>query len=387
MLFRHPEVEGIVLALSPIFLLSAATAQFRAEAARRLMFGRAAACEAVAPVVGVAVAIPSALAGGGYWALVGQQLATAVTLLVLLVAITRWLPSRPRRTSGMRSFYRIGFHTLLTQLLSYTTSNIDSAIIGRSFGSATLGFYDRAFQIFRLPVIQVAGPLTRVILPVLSRSPGPLAFAARVIRLHVTMALLMGSMFVIAFGQAGPIVRTALGPGWDESVIFLQILSVGGFFQMMTFVYYWAFLAQGRTLLQLKITVWGRLIMIVLMFGGAFVGPEWVAAGGTAGLGISWLIFTIWGVPHLGVSRRKLVRQMAAPLIVLIALSAGSLISATTVTYESGLLELVVELSLTVTIAGLICVSIGPARRAVREQFSFLKTLRRRTHANYDGGR
>ena len=59
-----------------------------------------------------------------------------------------------------------------TNVVNYWGRNADNLLIGRFAGAASLGLYNRAFNLMSLPVQQVSMVLGRVMFPVLSTTPG-----------------------------------------------------------------------------------------------------------------------------------------------------------------------------------------------------------------------
>ncbi|GGM42600.1 lipopolysaccharide biosynthesis protein [Microbacterium saperdae] len=305
----------LICALSAVFVLSSLTTQYYADAAREMKFKLLAVADVVAPITGLLVAILLAVSGAGVWSLVAQQLVTLSVRLLIVAVGTRWIPRLPAR-APMRGLLTFGLSAFGVQALNYVSSSIDSVLIGRYLGPAQLGLYDRAYQLFKLPMQQIAAPLTRVALPVLARQQddmGRLNSAIR--RAHHLIILLIGAAltFLLAAGQA--VIGVFLGAGWSGATPVLSILAVGGFFQMSGYAYYWAFLATGRTTLQLKFSVVTRVLMIALILVSVQFGLLGVAAGVSLGLVLNWLVLTIWPVRAIGIEIKPLLRESVRPMV------------------------------------------------------------------------
>lgn len=320
--FGRPELVHVTQAFSIVFLLSAVTAQFRAEATRRLRFAWMAATDISAQFLALLVGVAAALGGFGYWALVLQQLTAAVVTLVMLIIASGWLPGLPRRGEPMSALLKFGGNTFGVQLINYVSGNIDNVLIGRFWGASSLGFYDRAYQLFRLPLAQVAGPMTRVALPVLSRLQEHEAYDRYLQRAQLVLTYVMGGVFFIALVLAEPIIAIMLGPGWDQSVVLFRILALGGVFQTLGHAYYWAFLSKGKTGVQLRFSIIGRSIMVALICVGVIWGPVGVAIATVVGLFVNWLLLTIFAVPKTGIDLRGLLLAALRPLVAFAGMTA-----------------------------------------------------------------
>lgn len=321
--YGEPELTKVARAMGFIFLFNSISAQFKAELSARLQFMHLALSDVVSVTIAFIVAVVMAAYGLGYWALVAQQVAIAVLTFLMLVLLSRWMPGLPDRGVPMRHLYRYGANTLGVQLITYATSNVDSILIGRYWGAASLGVYDRAFQIFRLPLQQIAAPLTKVGVPVLSKIQNEKeAFQAYVERGQTILGYGFGGAFLFVAGVAGPIVDIVLGPGWEAAKPILAILALSGVMQSMSYVYSWVFLSRALTGLQLRWSLIGRGAMIVAIGIGVIAGTAGVAVGVVVGNLINWLILTLFPMRQAGVLRLPLFLAGLRPLIALAPLAA-----------------------------------------------------------------
>lgn len=314
--YGEPQVEPVARVLAVVFVLQAAAAQYSADASRHFQFRRLAVVDVTAQALALVAAVVAASRGLGYWSLVVQQVTAAAVSFVALLVASRRAPGWPRRGTGLRSFVSFGTSTTGVQLVNYLSANVDSAVLGRTAGAAELGVYDRAYQIFRMPLQQIASPMTKVALPVLSRITDPTEFGSYVVRAQLVLTYTLAGGFALAVALAEPVLELVLGPGWGEAPALFSILAIGGVFQALGYVYYWIFLAKGATALQLRFSVVTRLLMVGLIIAGAQWQSTGVAVAVSVGLFLNWLILTLWAVPRTGVRVLPLVRTAAVPLAV-----------------------------------------------------------------------
>lgn len=333
--YQRPEVAGILRIMCFTFIFQAVLGQFRAELARNLKFPRIAISDVSSQVLGLAVAIGLAWNDYGYWALVAQQLSIALSLLVLLAITSHWWPSLPRRENGMAPLLTFAARTGGVQLLNYLTSNVDTLLVGRYYGPATTGAYSQAFQITKVPMTQIATPLTQVAVPTLSRIHGTQAFAQYVQRMQVLIGYALGGAMVAIAALATPIVQIMLGPGWDEVPPIVIALSIGGYFQALGFGYYWTFLAADLTAIQLRVALVTRPAVIGLLFVGVHYGAAGVALAGSCGLALNWLALTVFALPRSGVKVSEMMSASFRPLVVLLPMGLAAFL-ATRFTAEMG---------------------------------------------------
>jgi len=376
--YRAPDLAPIAQATSFVFLVSAMSAQPRAQLSRELKFVSLAVADVTAQALGLGAAVALALMGSGVWAIVAQQLCVATSTLVIATAASRWLPGRPGRAE-MRGLLVFGANTTGVQLVNYITSNLDSVLIGRFWGPATLGFYDRAYQLFRMPLVQLAAPLTRVALPVLSRVAVTDAFSHYVAQMLRLVSYVLSGLFVVLSVFATPVVLLMLGPGWEESVPLLRLLAVGGAIQALGYVYYWVFLATGKTGLQLRYALVTRAAMVVMLLLAAPFGVTAVAVAVLIGLLVNWLVLTLFAIPRTGLGRRFLMSVLWRPVVCSVSvLITGTAASFLVPVEQNGVWIHVVVLALVCCIVLGACLAFRGYRADVAHMIASLRLIVRR---------
>lgn len=314
--YANPLLTAVAQVIAITFVFQGLAAQFRAELIRGMRYGTVAIVDVVAAAAGAASAVLLAVGGAGYWALVWQQVTVATASALLVAILARWNPGLPRRQGRMRELFGFGANTGAVQLLTYLSANVDSILIGRFVGAASLGVYNQSYQFFKVPLQQLAAPLTMVGMPVLSRIKGDAdLFQGYVLRLQLVLVYVLGGAFCFLTSVANPLFSIFLGPGWEAVPTVFTILALGGVFQAAGYVYYWVFLAKDLTGFQLKFTIATRSAMIVLLVAGVPWGMYGVAVAGSIGLALNWLVLTIWAIPRAGLKRAPLLSALWRPLL------------------------------------------------------------------------
>jgi O-antigen/teichoic acid export membrane protein len=318
--YDAPLLVDLTQSLSVVFVINALAAQFRAELTRSMKFVRLAVVDVSAQLIALTVAIWVALSGGGYWALVAQQLAVAGGSLGVAVVLSGWLPGMPRRHQDMRRLLRFGSAAMGTQLVGYISSNADSVILGRVWGANVLGIYTRAYQLFTMPMMQLAAPMTNVALPVLSRIDDEELYLRYAVRAQVVLSYLVGGSFAVLAALAEPIVVLLFGDRWSAAAPILAILAAGGVFQAFSYLYYWVFLSKAKVGVHFACSTVGRGVMVGLILVFAQWGAPAVALASSLGLAIIWLILSFIGIPRTGIPSSALVRPTLRPLLAFLGL-------------------------------------------------------------------
>ena len=276
--YAQPELTSVTIVLAVAFALGGFGNQHAALLQRHLCFASIAVAQIASQTGYLLVAIPMAVAGFGYWSLVGGLVAQAVVLLMATVALCRWLPRRPRRGVGARGMLRFGAGVLGFDIVNYFSRNMDNVLIGRYLGAAPLGLYSRAYNLFLVPISQVREPIAQVALPALSALRGEPERYRRYAQLLLSvLALLTVPTVLLCVWEADLIVRVALGPQWMEAVPVFRILAISAIVQPVAS-------ARGLVLLSLGLSRryfrWGTanaIVNVTAFVAGLPFGIEGVA--------------------------------------------------------------------------------------------------------------
>jgi len=163
------DLAGVLRVMSPIIFIQALTVVQQALLQRSLSFKALAIRANSASVIGGAVGIIAAFAGAGVWALVLQQLATQVIALVLLWAVSGWRPGLRFSRAAVVDLYGFSRSVFLGKAGTFVQSQLDSIIIGVSFGPVAVGLYRMALRIARTIVDAFSQPVALAALPAFSR--------------------------------------------------------------------------------------------------------------------------------------------------------------------------------------------------------------------------
>lgn len=293
--YGEPDLAKVAVVVSAVFVMNGMSTQYRAALNRELRFTALAVSEVVSMGLGLIAGIGVAVAGFGVWALVVQQLVQAFAILAMTVVCGRWVPGRPTLGAEMKPLLTFGWNFGCTQLINYLSRNIDTIVIGRRFGTESLGFYNRAYQLLTLPLNQINGPATKVAFPVLSRiSDDRRKYEQFLLRGQSAILHLVACGFSFAIALAGPIVVLILGDQWSASAEIFQALAISGIIQTAAFGTYWVFLSKGLSGENLRYTLVTKALLVALVLIGSNWGVLGVAVGYSLATILSWPIGLLW---------------------------------------------------------------------------------------------
>lgn len=287
--YGEPRIAGITLVMAAAVFCLGLGIVHSGLLVRRMQFGRVAAIDAGATLVGFAAGVASAVAGAGYWALVFLYLGTAVARTAALWSFCRWRPARPKSASGehppgVREMLTYGGTYTAYKLLHHAGYNVDRVLIGYFIGANAIGFYDNAFRWSRYPQQSFSAPLLDVAVSGLSRLQddphGYRAFCRRAFA--PVFALVLPTLVFLAIDARNAIL-VLLGPQWMESVPIFRWLCLSGIAGCILSLTQWLYLSRGQTRRMLK---WA-FVATPVMIAGAVAGLHWGALGVAVGFTVA----------------------------------------------------------------------------------------------------
>jgi PST family polysaccharide transporter len=324
--YREPRVVGIALALSPIFVFAAATAQHEALLRRRMDFRALAIIDVCSMLVGVLVGVGMAKTGFGYWSLVGMPAATAVTNIVAAWTAMPWRPGFPRRGCGVRSMVRFGGYMTSVNLVNYLFRSADKILIGRRWSAGPLGLYQRAYGLLLMPIDLVNSPISGVAMAALCRVQTDLE---RLGRYFVAgYSIVASTIMPIIFSSAvfsDDIILFLLGPKWSASIDIFRFLTPAALIGALLNPFGWLWVATGRVDRQFKCgCVWSTLVVLGFWLGLGH-GPKGVALGYSLMSCLLAVPLCMYAIHETPVRLRDIAGAIQWPLIAAVLASVLSL--------------------------------------------------------------
>lgn len=283
-LFYHePRLSWITLALSINFVFGGLVVQHQALLRRQMQFRELAVRDVIAMAFSVATGIVLAIFGFGYWSLVAVPIAANLANCVLVWKICHWRPSSFQRRVGARAMLAFGSNLTAANMLTYIRGNFDNILVGRVLGSLPLGIYSKAYGLLALPIGQISGPMSTVLLPGLSRlQQNASEYAKLFIRAVRIISLTTIPIVVFSFFLARDVVLVLLGRKWLPVAPVFQLLAPAALFGAIAFAPGWLCQSLGRAQRQLHYA----LVSSVLCVAGFLIGIRW----GLLGIAVSYSI-------------------------------------------------------------------------------------------------
>jgi O-antigen/teichoic acid export membrane protein len=270
----------------------------------------------LASIASASAALAGALAGLGVWTLV---LAPLVLFSVRAVGMTIaakslvW-PSFDFRGAG--SLAKYGGVMAAGQLFWFFQSQADVFIAGRHFTPHMLGIYTTSLFLTQIFVSKFVPPLNEVAFSAYARIQHDTEAVATAFTRSVRIIMIAALPFYFGLAAtAEPLVLTALGEKWAETIPVVHLLALAMPFMTLQVLLQPACDARGRP----GIGVRNGAIGSVVLAAGFLVGVNW----GPTGLATAWIVaypvylgISLWrSLPVIGTSVGALANAIAPALL------------------------------------------------------------------------
>jgi len=310
--YKEPRLTPIISVIAASNVIAGLSVQHLSLLRRNMQFYLLSANDVIAAIVSIVIPIIMAWWGFGYWALVAKWVISPLMITVGAWMMCEWRPGLPSRGTGVRPILKFAFHTYGNFIMSYFRRNIDKMFIGRSFGSQSLGYYDRAYQLSNMLPTQIITPLYSVAISTFSRlSDDSEKYRHSYLEVLSLLAFIGMPLSAALTLISHDVILLLLGPKWIKAgeIFFAFGISVG--VSILYITHGWLHLSLGTpdrwfrwSIIEFVVTA--LCFIIGLQFGAlgvaaAFsvsfyilIGPALWYAGKPIHLKFSSIVSTIW---------------------------------------------------------------------------------------------
>ena len=287
--YGDPRVTLIAFVVSLTIFINGLSVVHIALLKRALRFSVTSGIDVQANIASVVISVLMAVAGWGYWALVAALFARPVAQFAAVWWQCRWLPGRPRHAPETGSIVRFALHVYGRFSFNYTTRNTDNLLVGWRFGSASLGFYKKAYDLFLLPANQLYIPVGDVVLSTLSRlERGSAEYRKYFLNgLSILAFISMGAGALLTL-MGKDVIRLLLGEKWGPAGHIFVFFGPGIGIMLIYFTSGLIHLSIGRADRWLRWVVLEFAVTVMLFFLGLRWGPVGIASAWSASF---WILF------------------------------------------------------------------------------------------------
>ena len=348
--FDRPQLKPLTQVMSVIVIINAFAIIQRTILVKRIDFKTQTKVSFISSIASGVIGIAMAFAGCGVWSLVGQQISAQLLNSAFLWIYNNWKPKLEFSLRSFRELFGFGWKLLVAGLLDSIWKELYQVIIGKKYMASTLGLYTRAQQFTNLFSTNITQVVQRVSYPALAEIQDDKGHLKEAYKRVIKVTMLV--TFLLMMGLAGVsknFIYCLIGEKWMACVPMLQILC----FQMMLFPLHAINLnmlqVQGRSDLFLKLEVIKKIVAIVPLLLGIFIGIYWMLIGSVITGLIAYYLNAYYSGPYLNYSIKEQVIDILPSF--LIALFVGVLL------YFIGLFQINHFVGLAIQVLVGLCVS------------------------------
>lgn len=321
--YHYETLTPVIRVLALSLILAGINNVQQAYVSRTMQFKKFFFSTVIGSVMSAVTGIGAALAGLGIWALVIQQLTNQVMDTLILWITVGWRPAKEFSVESMKQIYSYGWKLLCSSLLDTIYNNLYTLIIGKCFGSAKVGYYDKGKQFPALIIVNINATIQSVMFPALSSRQ-----SERQKLKSMTRRAIKTSTFVIFPCMMGlavvakPLILLLLTEKWLPAAGFLQCYCLIYAFWPIHTANLQAINAVGRSDIYLKLELLKKGTGLLILLFTLPMGIEAMMAGSCMNAVIGVFLNAAPNRKLLGYSFRELLGDVA-PAFFLSLVMAG----------------------------------------------------------------
>lgn len=367
---------ALTRAFAVLIIVGALGAQHSALLNRSMRFRFLAALDTVSTLAGFLGGVLVAVVLHTYWALFWSYAIGASVNLIAVWIGAGFVPGRPRWEPSARQMVRFGAGITGFNFSNFVVRNLDNVLIGRVWGDAALGLYDRAYKFLLFPLVQINAPLARVMLPTLARlRTEPQRYRSVYLRAVNQLLLVTQPSIVFLIAAADILIPALLGEQWRGAAPIFKWMGLAALLQPIGGAANWLFISQQQS----KAFAWSGAFNAAISTVAFCAGLPWGPIGVAAAYSIAQTLFRSpvlwWMATRNGPVRQQDLYGAAIMHALASAGSFASIVVASQVTTLDGVPGLALFLCLSYGVTILVLATMPPGRRALRETLSIVAIL------------
>lgn len=230
--YKKPQLIFITVALSISFMIGGISIQHNALLKRHMRFDLLTIITIASALISLAVSIVLAILGFQYWALIIGSITLTLSEVLLTLSLCPWMPGKWKRNSGARVMFKFGMHVTGSSFANYFSRNADNFLIGKFIGAEGLGLYNKAYQLFMMPIGNIRNPINQVAVPALSAlQKEPDRYQNYFYRITDILATFTFPFAIYLYFEASFLINLMYGNQWIGAIPAFKMLAIGGLIQ------------------------------------------------------------------------------------------------------------------------------------------------------------
>lgn len=250
---------------------------------RNFDFNKRAKAEFISNIFHSVIQLSLAFAGYGVWSLVFGYIVKYTVLCIMVFWYSQWVPKFTFHFDRLKELLRFSLPLTGAKLLKLISLRLDTVIIGRVFNITSLGYYNVAMDLSKIPQNKIMTIINQVAYPVFSRQNDNLPELRHYfLRLNFLLVLFLLPIYTGGMLLAEDLINILLSPKWSLIKLPFQTFCLLGILQCLNQYFFMILNARGKSSLNLKY----NSIAVVVLPIGFLIGSNY----GIEGVCLSWLI-------------------------------------------------------------------------------------------------
>ncbi|ERJ78400.1 lipopolysaccharide biosynthesis protein [Prevotella sp. F0091] len=269
------------------------------------------------------IGIYMAMKGYGVWALIAQGLVSSGVEIILYNFHYRWKIKFIFNKKSFEYLWGFGSKMLASNLLSAAYNNLYQVIIGKFYTSADLGQYQRGQSYSGLFSNTLTQVVQKVSFPTLSKIQEDIVRLRNGYRKIIRTTTFISCSGCIALAaMAKPLIIILIGEKWLPAAEYLQIICLGALLYPVHAINLNILTVMGRSDLFLKLEIIKKIIGVVPIIIGVFIGIKMMLWAGVASSFLSFAINAYYSERLINYSFGKQFKDILPFIIVSLCLGA-----------------------------------------------------------------
>ena len=272
--YHTKEIIWVLRILSIKIVLSSIATVQHAYVQKRMIFKKFFFSTLGGTVVSGVLGIILAYSGFGVWALVVQYLTNTIIDILVLLKTVPWHPKLMFSVERAKQLMDFGWKLVFSNLINAVYNELRSLIIGRSYSSADLAYYNKGNQIPSLAITNIDTAIGNVVFPAMSAAEDKERLKAIGRRAMKTTSYIIFPIMIGLIVVSRPLILLLLTDKWNNSIIYMQILCLYWMTQPIQTTNWQIIKAVGRSDLCLKLEILKKAIgitmVVIAMYFGVF---------------------------------------------------------------------------------------------------------------------
>ena len=264
--YESPDLCSVLRVITLLLFFESISSVIRAKATREMQFRKMTIAAFSSHLISGLIALIMAYMDYGVWALVAQQVIANLIEMIMLLYIFRWKMSLRYSFKVAKGMTKFTMGVLGSSFLDFLANNICNLVIGKSYSTKDLGYYNRANFLPETIGLNAYSSINSVLLPTLSSRQNNDKDMKVVLR--KVMSLTLYIVFPLMFGLIGTaniLIPVLLSDKWISCIPLMYFCCLYYAINPIRAIGYCVFYAKGVSKNSVEIEIIRSILTIIII--------------------------------------------------------------------------------------------------------------------------